>query len=242
MIKKFQQFLFDTPPLQLILISFSLILFKTGVWYLNTEVPLQVAQSPFINPVPNNPFAQYLVWNWLGPFLAWAIGAQTKFKFVFLQLFFSIAFSVLFVWTVFSRFPDKIARKSVMLFCILPVSATAYFWVGMDSITLFVMLCSLIWSRLALLFGFALGLQHFEQGFCGVVGLVGAVLLSLWIGRPAPLSLRFCVTLLAGVILGRLFLIGLFYYCDMGVNYGRTYWVTKLLNRHIREFLFRFML
>jgi hypothetical protein len=240
MIKKIQKFLFDAPAWLLVLMTFALILFKTGIWYLGTEVTVRIADNPFTNPVANNPDAQYLVWNWLGPFLAWIIGAQGKFRFVLFHLCFSIAFSALFTWAVFSRFPDKIARKSLMLFAILPVSATAYFWVGMDSITLFLMLSSLIWSRLALLLGFSLGLQHFEQGFCAIVGLLGAVVLSLRMGRPAALSLRFCMVLLAGLILGKLFLIGLFHYYHIEVNSGRLYWILTYLKRFIRQFILHF--
>jgi hypothetical protein len=102
------------------------------------------------------------------------------------------------------------------------------------------MLSSLIWSRLALLLGFSLGLQHFEQGFCAIVGLLGAVVLSLRMGRPAALSLRFCMVLLAGLILGKLFLIGLFHYYHIEVNSGRLYWILTYLKRFIRQFILHF--
>jgi hypothetical protein len=239
MIEKFQKFLLDTPAWMLVLMTFALVLFKTGVWYFSIDIQVRLAENPFANPAPNAPGAQYLMWNWLGPFLAWIIGAQTKFKLVLFHLFFSIAFSVLFTWTTFSRFPDKIARKSLMLFAILPVSGTAYFWVGMDAITLFLMLSSLIWSRLALLLGFALGLQHFEQAFFGALGLLGAVAISLRMGRPAPLSLRFCMVLLAGVVLGKLFLIGLFHYFHME-GYDRLWVVITHFRGNVGEFILHF--
>jgi hypothetical protein len=226
----------------LVLMTFALVLFKAGIWYLGTDVQVRLAENPFANPAPNAPGAQYLVWNWLGPFLAWMIGAQTKFKFVLFHLCFSIAFTALFTWTTFSRFPDKVARKSLMLFAILPVSGTAYFWVGMDAITLFLMLSSLIWSRLALLLGFALGLQHFEQAFFTALGLLGAVVLSLRMGRPAPLSLRFCMVLLAGVVLGKLFLIGLFHYFHIEVNSGRLWWFISNFRGIVGELILHFHL
>ncbi|MGJ0485684.1 MAG: hypothetical protein ACR65R_14325 [Methylomicrobium sp.] len=118
-----------------------------------------MAQNPFINPF-SNPNFHYQFWSWLGSFLAWLLGATTLKSLCLFHLAFSFAFSLLFIKAIFSWFPDQLARTSLVLFSVLPVSATAYFWVGHDSITLFLMVFSLAYPRklpVIFLAGIALG-------------------------------------------------------------------------------------
>ncbi len=121
-----------------------------------------LAENPFINPF-TDPSAHYLVWNWLGPYLAWWMGLETTGGFFALHLVFTVLFLATFVAWAFRRFEARTARTAIALFCILPPLATALFWVGMDSLTLLLMLMMLIARRrlaLAVPLGVLLGLQH----------------------------------------------------------------------------------
>lgn len=240
---RIELFIFESPLWKFILVLFSISLFKTGIWRIpNLDMSRSIAENPFVNPF-THPDQHFMFWSWLGPFMAWLIGAQSQTAFFLFHFMFSVAFTWLFIKLVISRFPDPIARTSLILFSIIPVSATAYFWVSLDSITLFIMLFALAYPKhavLTLVTGFALGMQHFEQGFFATGGLLFAVLLSKKYDREFNYSLKFCVLLFSGVILGKLFLIGLFQYHEIAVNSGRFYWVQEHLVRILQQFFFHF--
>ncbi|MCX7280631.1 MAG: hypothetical protein NTX21_03525, partial [Alphaproteobacteria bacterium] len=141
-LNKIEQLIYQTPAWKLVALVFAIMLFKTGIWVIPTiEQSITIASNPFANPF--NADEEFLFWNWLGPFLAWTVGAKSAPAFIAFHFAFSVAFSALFLRIVFLRFSDQKARTSLILFCILPVSSTVYFWAGYDSITLFVMLLAL---------------------------------------------------------------------------------------------------
>ena len=241
-LEKVESFIFESPLWKFVLVLLSLSFFKTGIWYMpNLEDYRIIANNPFINPYPD-PNMQYLFWSWLGPFVAWLVGAQSKWAFILFHLMFSVAFTGLFIKLVLSRLPDPIARISLILFSIIPASTTAYFWAGIDSITLFIMLFALAYPKhalLTLITGIALGMQHFEQGFFATGSLLFAVLLSRKYDHEFnSYSLKFCIMLFSGVIMGKLCLIGLFQYHDIAVNSGRMYWLKEHILQLLHELFF----
>lgn len=144
------------------------------------------------------------------------------------HLAFSLGFSFLFLVFVLRHLQGEQLRKSLILFCVLPVSATAYFWVGPDSITLFFLLLPFVFPQsviTTLLCGSILGLQHFEQSAIAI----GTLCLALFINDRSkeplalPYRLRFALTLLAGIILGKITLGVIFSLSHMQVNSGRWY-------------------
>ncbi len=238
---KIEILIFESSVQKLILLVFAITFFKTGVWYIpNLAMPLAIAQNPFANPF-SDPHAHVLLWSWLGPFMAWAIGAKSLWAFFLLHFAFSLAFSLLFIKIVFSRFSDQTARSSLILFCALPVSATAYFWVGTDSITLFLMLLSLAYPRYALvtfMVGIGLGMQHFEQGFFAAGGLLFAGFLNRKYDDSLRYSVKFPIFLILGVLVGKLILIGLFKHYSIDVNSGRIYWLQEHFHFLLDQFVF----
>lgn len=242
-IKKIEDFIFESAAWKLILAISLITLFKTGIWYIpNLDASQAIAQNPFVNPFPD-PNAHYLFWSWLGPFAAWLIGAKSKFQFFAFHLAFSIAFTLLFIKIAFANFSDKLARSSIILFTVLPVSATAYFWVSSDSITLFLMLLALAFPQGAILtfiIGALLGMQHFEQGFFAAAGLLFAVFLSNKQGNYLKYSLKFCILLLLGVIAGKFTLIVIFKYHSIEVNSGRMHWLRGHIHLLLNQFFFHF--
>lgn len=241
-VSKLEQFIFEAKAWKLIVVLALLSLFKTGIW----QIPIMhasqaIAQNPFVNPFEQIPDAHYVFWSWLGPFLAWLVGATGTWQFFVFHLLFSMAFTVLFVKIAFDNLPQELARKSLILFCVLPVSATAYFWVSYDSITLFLMMLALAFPRslpLTALVGVLVGMQHFEQGFFAAGGLLFATAISHRQGYFLRYSWKFCLALLLGIIAGKLVLVGIFNHYDIKVNSGRMHWLRDHLGFLLNLFFF----
>jgi hypothetical protein len=237
-----ERLLFVAPASRLVAAVLLIGLIKTGVWQIpNFGASRLIAQNPFANPF-QDPNAHALYWSWLGPFLAWLIDATSPPAFFLFHLVFSAGFAALFIATAFRHLPAREARVSLVLFAVLPVSATAFFWVSTDSLTLFLMMLALAlpprWP-VAALFGTALGMQHFEQAFFGFGGLLVALLLSRWGGgQAAERPLRWVLALLLGTMAGKLALVGLFQSLGVQVNSGRLYWLKEHLPLLVEQFFF----
>ena len=228
LLAKVERTLFATKRPQFLLLLAGIELIKCGIGTIpNMTASVQIAQNPFTNPIVS-PDAQYLFWNWLGPFVAWCIGATHWGSFFALHLLFSVAFTVLVARLVFTRLPDEQARTALVLFAVLPVATTAYFWVGTDSMTLFLLALALSFPTLplvALLVGVALGMQHFEQAFSATGAFTLAKLLERKYGESSSYALKFRFALLSGVILGKLLLLAIFQHFAIVVNSGRVFWL-----------------
>ncbi|MBO1325252.1 hypothetical protein K2X14_08005 [Acetobacter sp. TBRC 12305] len=240
---KIEKFIFETSLWKFLFSIGFLELFKTGLWYIpNLKASRLIAQNPFVNPF-TDPNAQYLFWNWLGPFVAWTIGANHAAGFLLFHLFFSFAFTFLFIRTAFAHFPNGTARIAIVVFSILPVSATAYFWISTDSITLFLMMLTLAFPEtlpVTFISGTLLGMQHFEQGFFATLGLVLATTLNKKFNVKLKFSQSFCLVFFLGVICGKIILLGIFHAHHITVNSGRVYYLSKSFDRIINEFCFHF--
>jgi hypothetical protein len=225
-----EKFIFSSQAWKLVAAIMLIMLVKTGVWHIpNLDKSRLIAQNPFLNPF-NDQYLHTLYWNWLGPFMAYLIGAKDRWSFFALHLLFSAGFTALFIGTVFRRLPDRAARVSLIVFAVLPVSATAYFWVSPDSLTLFLMMCALASPerrKAAPLLGVALGLQHFEQAILGFFGLLLALLISRRHGEPSAYTLAWALSLLAGIVAGKMILVAMFHLLDAGVSYGRLKWLIE---------------
>jgi len=240
-LNRIEKFIFESEPWKLILLISLLTILKTGIWYApSLNASLAIAQDPFVNPF-TDPYAHFLFWSWLGPFLAWLIGATTKGQFFAFHLLFSLLFTILFTKVAFSRFSDSAARSSLIIFSVLPVSATGYFWVGTDSITLFLMILVLGFYEsllFAFFIGILIGIQHFEQGFFAVAGLLFAVSLSHKQGYKLRYSWEYCLAILVGVILGKICLYLIFQKFSIEVNSGRMFWLIGHLKSLLGQFFF----
>jgi hypothetical protein len=241
-LRPIQRLVYGSKRWKLISFLMAATIFKAGIWYIpNIVASVMIVRSPFANPLSGHPDAQYIYWSWLAHFLAWLARANGKLSLFCFELLFSVAFTALFVLVVFARFEENDARTALVLFFVLPVSATAYFWVSGDSVTLFLMMLALaVPGSLSATFlaGIALGMQHFEQGsFAG-----GALALAMaWDSRrhrdpDRSYSVPWALTLVAGLVAGKLVLAGLFRYLDVDVNSGRFFW----LHGHLKVVLTQF--
>lgn len=254
---RLEHFIINTPAWRLVTLILLVMLFKTGVWHIpNLEMSLALARNPFANPF-TDPNAHYLAWNWFSPFLAWLLGVQSFWAFFLLHLGFALAFTALFIHLAWTRLPEREARVALILFALLPVSATAYFWTGPDAVTLFLLMLALgimlpesavakgatgsqslltalfanggLKGALLLCVGVLLGMQHFEQALFAAGGLLFALLLE----KKPPFHI---LALLAGVIAGKLALAAIFAHAGMQVNSGRSFWLQQHLDLLLGSF------
>ena len=70
-----EKFIFSSQAWKLVVAIILVMLVKTGVWQIpNLDKSRLIAENPFLNPF-NDKYLHTLYWNWLGPFLAYLIGA-----------------------------------------------------------------------------------------------------------------------------------------------------------------------
>lgn len=239
LVRQAERLLFAAPAWRLVAALGLLGLAKTGFWQIpNFGASRLIAQDPFTNPF-QDPNAHALYWSWLGPFLAWLIGATSAPAFFAFHLLLSAGFWALFAATSFRDLPAREARLSLLLFAALPVSATAFFWVSTDSLTLFLMMLAFALpprSAVAAVMGLLLGMQHFEQAFLGFGGLLAASLLARWAGREPPRPVPWTAALVLGTLAGKLALTALFRGLGVEVNSGRLYWLAEHLPLLLQQF------
>jgi hypothetical protein len=229
-----ERFVFQSPRGRLLAVLAALMVVKTGAWAVpNIHVLERLAQDPFRNPFPA-PWDHYMLWNWLAPFLAWCVGALGKWPFFLFNLALALGFTAAVFWLLHRALPDRAARAAWVLFAALPVSTTAWFWVGSDGLTLLLMAVALAAPRawpVAALAGVGLGMQHFEQAAVASAAALGALLLSRWSGdaqrRHGP---AWAAAVLAGVLAGRAGLAWLFARHGMTPQEGRADWMAHHLD------------
>ena len=145
---KINNLLFKSSKIKFILILFFILLFKTGIFYhANLWYHLEVAKSPFVNFFQNQEHLHHFYLSWFGSFLANIINADDKVSFFLFNLFFSFGFVFLAISFLFKEFEDKYARIAILLFFIFPVSGTVFYFVGYDSLTLFLLMLGIYFKK-----------------------------------------------------------------------------------------------
>lgn len=227
----------ETPRWKFVTAVFVVMFLRTGVTSI-AETLLPIAENPYRNPF-TNPYAHYQLWNWLGPFLAHQLGATSRTSLTLFYLTFSVLFSVLMVRWMFANLDDRLGRVALLVFALFPVSATAYYWVFTDSLTLFLLASALYFPRNWAVvggLGVALGMQHFEQA---LVAAGAALFVTFWTERRGvrlPYDRRWASALLVGSILGKLMLMWIFAHLDIQVNSGRWFWLLNSWPLMLRRF------
>lgn len=234
-------FVLEAPRWKLLAVLFVAMFFRTGLTFVAPAL-LPIAQDPYRNPF-SNPYEHYLFWSWLGPALAHHLGATTAVSFTLFHLAFSLAFTALVVRWLFTILDERRARVALLVFALVPVSAVSYYWVFTDSLTLFLLACTLYFPRswpVVLALGVALGMQHFEQAFVGASAALFAILWARRRGARPRYDWPWALALLVGAIAGKLVLVALFRHLDIHVNSGRWWWLAKAWGIMLRRFLYSY--
>ena len=201
---------------------------KAGIWTIPSITDLSVlSQNPFQNPYSGA--SQIIFENWLGPFLAWAVGASDPWSFTMLHAAFSAVFLGVTVSGIVATVPESERRKAVCVFAFFPVFWVPWYWVGYDSLTLALLAAGLLvlarpWAVLAV--GVLVGLQHYEQGAVafGVLFLVTADgLLSVGLPRLQAFG---ALAGTGGVLIGHLVLKAIIRTNHIHFDFGRGQWLS----------------
>jgi hypothetical protein len=209
-------------------IFLTILVVKTGVWFIpNLEIYRQISINPFANPFVGNENAQYLVWSWLGPFIAWTLKISSFGAFFALHALFLVAFFASSLRLIHKNLPTREARISAAIFITLPFSSTGLYWVGMDALTLLLMAQILVFRKnlvVSFILAVLLGMQHFEQGVVAVVILaIFEVLNRRSTSEPHARKAFFHLCLILGLGIGRALLTLIFELNGMNLNSGRLY-------------------
>ena len=242
--------IFNSPRTLFIVAVWAIVVVKSGFGIFNLELLAQLAENPFTNPI-TEPHLHFLFWSWLTPFLMWTLGIATPTGVLCFFIFFSIAFTLLFILTAWRFLPDHLARISFLIFAAMPTSGTVYFLICTDSLTLFLMMAALIFpdykNQKNLIFVFIiavlLGMQDFEK----IVLAAGALFLGTYLTQryikendfEFKYTPTFALTLVFGAVMGKLVLMGIFSYFEIVVNSGRFFWLQNYLYRVVPVFFYK---
>jgi hypothetical protein len=239
MVSTITRWIHGSPRWLFLAVIMVIALLKCGVWVVpNIGLSAELSTNPFAY----HPGLAYLTENWLMAFLGWIFHLTSWQALTVLNAVESLAFVTVIFALLFRRLPERAARNASLVFVALPVSTTAFYWLGLDSLTLLLMGLAMLASRrwwLVLPIGVLLGLQHFEQGLaaslalCGVVGLGALIRVKRW------RELVFPVALLLGVLIGKGVLTWILAVTHSKIDYDRFSWFTDnalgLLHSYLSE-------
>ena len=239
-----EQYLVGLTIKKLLLLFFLIILIKVGFWYHPALWKLlTISVNPFDENIYSNPYAHYLYYNFLGGYLANLLNITSKLSFFLFHLFFSFLFVFLFVFLIFKNLNRRDAIYSLIIFLILPVSTTVFYWVGYDSITLSIFILSILFRSyliITLLCGTLLGLQHFELGFLSALSLLSLNIYNKYTSKKGFLSLRYSVFLIIGTIFGKIILEYYFVIIELNLTSGRTWHTFDVIKHFLYNGYFNF--
>lgn len=205
--------LYETRPAVFGSVLLTLLVLKTGVWWVpNIVESARLAQNPFA-PIPGAGEGSYITWSWLGSFIGWVFGLTGTGTFLILHGCFSVAFVAVMIALFSRRLDSRGARVALVLFVLLPGTGFVFYWIGQDSLTF------LLWALIlafpsnlpvAAVLGLGLGMQHFEQASVGVGLLLLSALTARVVGGAARFPVRSTIVVGSGIVVGRLLLMYIF--------------------------------
>ena len=234
---QFENYLVNLKIQNLIILFFLIIFIKVGFWYHPALWKLlTISINPFEESIFLNHQAHYLYGNFLGGYMANLLGFTSKFTFFLFHLFFSFLFNFLFIFLIFKNLDRKAAIYSLIIFLVLPVSSTVFFWVGYDSITLSILVLSIIFKSnlfLVFIFGTLLGLQHFELGLLTTLSLVVLNIYNNYYSKKSFLNLKYSISIFTGTIVGKIFLKYYFLSINLNLSSGRISYTLEAIKHFL---------
>ncbi|HLD93252.1 MAG TPA: hypothetical protein VI703_03530 [Anaerolineales bacterium] len=225
------------------LFSFLLLIsiLQNGVWYApNAPFFLEIAENIYINPFLSNPNAQWQLFSFLGPTIAFLIGAnQSLLLFSLMHVVFFLVFFVLFAYYLRLQFPESVARSVLVVFFLTPLPSILLTWVGSpDVFTVLLSTTMILFRKKPVVIFFSavlMGINHFEQGTAILV--LTSIFLLLTEGKA---TLPYVVSYLLGISLGRMILETHFSSYSFDVTFGRfsyfsEYGISLFIENNLRN-------
>lgn len=214
--------------------------------FVKNGVKIQPNFDVAITKIALNPFqsfddlplgAQYVTSSWFMPALLYFLRVSSETAMLWIHGAAAIGFFLVTYLNVRRFVPEASRLPAVVILGLLPSTASAFNWLGYDTIVL--LLTSLLIAAshsfvLSLLFAVALGMQHFE------IGLV-SLLSWLFVSRCAPPEAllrkpRFFVSTAIGLAAGRL-IVGLILASDeMSLRSNRLSIAQQLYRKALADF------
>jgi hypothetical protein len=220
------------------------VILHSGIWIMpNAFLSYVLSQNLTVLP-----FTQvqehYLMNNYLQPALFGLMGGQTFIGYVGYSLFISFLFIMTFAVWFLKKHGEDVALKEYKLLVALcfPVFTIAFYWLGIDSLTLLLMLLTLIFleNYWRYLFAFLLAFQHFEQGIMAFLLLLFSIF--IWNGYlyyannksvKSYKPVKPVIGVVISLLMGKLILISYFYSLGISLEGDRQ----SFLENNLEQFL-----
>ncbi len=219
---------FEPYDLVVVLLGIAIVIGNTGIWPMpNWREQFVVSQNPLHVPF-QDPNLHYIFFNYLQPLVFGLLGGERAFTFLVYIFSTTLLFLTLFLLWFIRHHGREVAihEHKVWVALIFPAFMIPFYWVGMDGMTLLLMLFVLMFlgKRAAFIFAFLLGLQHFEQGIVGFGMLLGTSVIQGSIRRDKKTiaSIIQIASIALAIILGKLCLSLWFSINDVGLLGNRT--------------------
>lgn len=236
------RFLFNAPWFLFLSLTVFMLILKGGLWISPTlEFSEKLAKDPFVNPF-ENPSDHIWIYNWLAPLLAWMLNLQGTFQLAIFYLICNfVAFALIF-WKI-SRTYDEDRHKRIgwLLFLLLPVSGSIFFWLSYDSLTFLLLTVAVIFLRnlpVSLCAAFLLGFQHTEQSLVAFTLLFIALILQYYLGAKTASDAFKVFLLIIATLIGRAVLHVIFSLQEIDVNSGRIFVFEQSWALFLQKFAF----
>lgn len=220
-----------------------ILISNTGIW-LMPNINMQYLVSQSLLKVPFDDInAHYIFLNYFEPLLFALLGGKELLHYYYYVFFITLFFSVIFLYWFVSYHGKETAINDykIALTIIFPIFMIPYYWVGMDGMTLLLILLTLITLHLRfipLLFAFLLSIQHFEQAFISF-GVLFATLLIHYLVTKHIQSLQLIKKiffLLIVLAFTRFLMLKIFNYMEVGLVGDRSLYLKANIHTFISMF------
>ncbi len=203
---------------------------NTGIWYM-PNIEGQYIMSQHLTKIPfGDPNQHYMMTNYLQPFLFGIFGGNSLTQYLLFTFLTTISFLILFInWFIrtYSQMYETIFYKLLALIT-FSIFMVPFYWIGMDGMTLLLMLLIMINYhdiKKSLFFAVLLGTQHSEQGLAGFLLLLGSLTIFTIVSKKRVewKVIENPIYIILGIIFGKLML--LIWFSVAGID--------LLTNRHI---------
>ncbi|MDD3343431.1 MAG: hypothetical protein PHR87_07650 [Sulfurospirillaceae bacterium] len=227
------------------LLAIGMLIGNTGIWVM-PNLNMQYLISQNLTKIPfEDPNAHYLFTNYFQPLLFKLFRGASLDSYFLFALVITFCFVLIFlIW--FVQYHGKETTLALhKLFAAITFSTffIPFYWIGMDGMTLLLILLVFITrtQKVMILFALSLGLQHFEQGFVAFALLLGTLIVYLFVSREKTVwpSIKNCFLILMWILVGKCLLVLWFWIAniELGGNrnsymqtYGKLYFQMWLLS------------
>jgi hypothetical protein len=211
----------------IIVLASVIVIGHTGFWMMpNIGAQFMVSQNLTSNPFPN-PHDQYIFTSYFQPLIFGIFGGTSSLSYVIYASMITICFLFLFLLWFIKFHGRKIAvdEHKILLTILFPVFMVPFYWIGMDGMTLLLMLMIMInfSSKWAIIPAILLAWQHFEQGSVAVMILLGTLIISMIITHDKSkfVAMKRLGYIIGGLILGKVLILLLFSFLHISMSADR---------------------